>query len=58
MIENLFKNLISMRKERQRPAHKADENQFGPAYMEYQRELITKAYQDDTGESSKHSGIK
>ena len=45
MIENLFQNLREVRKARQKPAHKADENQFDPAYMVFQRELITKAYQ-------------
>ena len=43
-MNELFKDLRSVRKARQRPAHKADENQFDSAYMDQQVELITKAY--------------
>lgn len=44
MIDALFNDIRAVRKARQRPAHKADENQFNPTYMEEQKELITKAY--------------
>lgn len=44
MIDALFNDLRAVRKARQRPAHKADENEFNPEYMDNQKELIEKAY--------------
>ena len=44
LINKLIKDLRAVRKARQRPAHKADENQFDSAYMDQQVELIAKVY--------------
>ena len=43
-MEDLFKSLREVREARQKPAHKADDNEFDQAYVKAQRELITKAF--------------
>ena len=44
VIDQLFKNLREIREARQKPAHKVEDNQFDPAYIKAQQELITKGY--------------
>lgn len=43
-IKEIFKPLKRIRRERQNPAHKIDENEYHKKYIEKQRELIKDAY--------------
>ncbi|GAB4362513.1 MAG: ATPase AAA [Kiloniellaceae bacterium] len=44
VIEKLVKGLRSVRKERQAPAHKVDDNEFDQAYVKAQRDLMDTAF--------------
>jgi hypothetical protein len=44
MIKDIFKPLKEVRKERQNPAHRIDENIYDKKYIEKQRVVISKAY--------------
>lgn len=43
-MEEMFKNFRAVRKVRQKPAHKIEDNEFDQKYVAEQRELIVKAY--------------
>ena len=43
-MEEMFANFRKVRKVRQRPAHKVEDNEFDQKYVEDQRELISNAF--------------
>lgn len=43
-ISEMFDDFRTVRKERQKPAHKIDNNEFDQIYMGKQRELMIKAF--------------
>lgn len=43
-IRNLFKPLKKIRRERQNPAHKINENQYDKQYIDKQKEIMNEAY--------------
>ena len=43
-VDEMLSNFRAVRKERQKPAHKVEENEFDQKYVGDQRELICKAY--------------
>ncbi len=44
MIKDIFKSLKDVRKQRQNPAHRIDENIYDKKYIDRQREMISSAY--------------
>ena len=43
-VSDLFKPLKKIRRERQNPAHKINENQYDKQYIDKQKEIINEAY--------------